>query len=58
MITRRRFLTEFKAKFALEAIKGHWMVADLAAKYELRPTQIAALNGPRSIAGSSAQSRS
>jgi transposase len=33
---------EFKAKVALEAIQGHQTVAELAAKYELHPTQIAA----------------
>jgi transposase len=36
MRTRRRFSAEFKAKVALEAIKGHETVA------ELHPTQIAA----------------
>jgi transposase len=38
----RRFLAEFKAKVALEAIKGHQTVAELATKHELHPTQIAA----------------
>ena len=33
---------EFKAKVALEAIKGHETVAELATKHELHPTQIAA----------------
>ena len=42
MRTRRRFSAEFKAKIALEAIKGHATVAELATKYELHPTQIAA----------------
>ena len=42
MRTRRRFLAEFKAKVALEAIKGHETVAELATKHELHPTQIAA----------------
>ena len=42
MRTRRRFSAEFKAKVALEAIKGHETVADLASKHELHPTQIAA----------------
>jgi transposase len=42
MRTRRRFSAEFKAKVALEAIKGHQTVAELATKYELHPTQIAA----------------
>ena len=42
MRTRRRFSAEFKAKVALEAIKGHETVAELASKHELHPTQIAA----------------
>ena len=42
MKTRRRFAAEFKAKVALEAIKGHQTVAELATKHELHPTQIAA----------------
>src|ERR1700691_3900368 len=42
MRTRRRFSADFKAKVALEAIKGHETVAELATKHELHPTQIAA----------------
>jgi transposase len=42
MRTRRRFSAEFKAKVALEAIQGHLTVAELATKYEVHPTQIAA----------------
>jgi len=42
MRTRRRFSAEFKAKVALEAIRGHQTVAKLATKHELHPTQIAA----------------
>ncbi len=42
MRTRRRFSAEFKAKVALEAIKGHETVAEFATKHELHPTQIAA----------------
>ena len=42
MRTRRRFSAEFKAKVALEAIKGHETVAELATRHELHPTQIAA----------------
>src|SRR5437870_4128925 len=42
MRTRRRFSAEFKAKVALEAIKGHETVAELATKHELHPSQIAA----------------
>ena len=42
MRTRRRFSAEFKAKVALEAIKGDDTVAELATRRELHPTQIAA----------------
>ena len=42
MRTRRRFSSEFKAKVALEAIKGHETVAELATRHGLHPTQITA----------------
>ena len=42
MRTRRRFSAEFKAKVALEAIRGHETVAELAIKHGLHPSQIAA----------------
>lgn len=42
MRTRRRFSAEFTAKVALEAIKGHETVAELATRHGLHPTQIAA----------------
>ena len=42
MRTRRRFLAEFKAKVALEAIKGQETVAELATRHGLHPTEIAA----------------
>jgi putative transposase len=42
MRTRRRFTAEFKAKVALEAIKGHQTVAELAIRHELHPTQFTA----------------
>jgi transposase len=42
MRTRRRFSAEFKAKVALEAIKGHKTVAELATRHGLHATQIAA----------------
>jgi transposase len=42
MRTRRRFSSDFKAKVALEAIRGHATVAELATRHELHPTQIAA----------------
>ena len=38
--TRRRFTAEFKAKVALEAIRGQRTVAELAARHELHPNLI------------------
>jgi transposase len=40
MKTRRRFTAEFKAKVALEAIRGDRTVAELAARYEIHPNLI------------------
>ena len=37
---RRTFNAAFKAKVALEAIKGHRTISELAAKYQLHATQI------------------
>ena len=37
---RRRFSGTFKAKVALEAVKGDKSLAELAAKYEVHPNQI------------------
>lgn len=42
MRTRRRLTAEFKAKVALEAIKGHQTVAELATRHALHPTRITA----------------
>ena len=38
---RRRHTDEFKAKVALEAIKGVWTVGQLGAAYGVHPTVIA-----------------
>lgn len=37
---RRRFDADFKAKVALDAIKGDMTIAELAIKYSIGPTQI------------------
>ena len=44
---RRKYSPAFKAKVALEAVKGEETVAQLAARYEVHPSQIQA--GTRSI---------
>ena len=41
MKRRRKFTTEFKAKVALEAIKGQQPIHELAKEYEVHPNQIA-----------------
>ena len=38
--TRRKFSASFKAKVAIEAIKEQTSLQELAAKFELHPTQI------------------
>ena len=40
-VTRKRYAAEFKAKVALEAIKGELTLAELAAKHGVHPTMIA-----------------
>ena len=40
MKTRRRFTSEFKAKVALEAIRGERTISELATKHQLLPNQI------------------
>lgn len=37
---RRRFSAQFKAKVAIEAIKGQRTIAELAGQYEVHPNQI------------------
>lgn len=38
--TRRRFTAEFKAKVALQAVKGLKTLSELASEYEVHPNQI------------------
>lgn len=38
--TRQKHSNEFKAKVALEAVKGVQSLSELAARYKLHPTQI------------------
>lgn len=37
---RRQFNTDFKSKVAIAAIKGQQTTAEMAAKYDIHPTQI------------------
>ena len=41
MTKRRQFSAQFKAKVALEAMRGELTMADLANKYEVHPNMIA-----------------
>jgi transposase len=43
MKTRRRFSAEFKAKVALEVIRGERTISKLATKHQLHPNQITQL---------------
>lgn len=40
MKTRRRFSADFKAKVALEAIRGEQTLNELAVRYEVHPNMI------------------
>ncbi len=37
---RKRFGGEFKAKVALDAIKGYYTVSEIASRYEVHPNQV------------------
>lgn len=41
-VTRRRYTADFKAKVALEAIRGELTLAELATKHGIHQTMIAA----------------
>ena len=40
MSTRRRFNTEFKAKVALEALRGDKTIQEIAARHKVHPNQV------------------
>lgn len=39
-MSKKTFSSEFKAKVALEALKGHKTTNELASEFEVHPTQI------------------
>ena len=39
-MTKKTFSSEFKAKVAIEALKGHKTTNELASEFEVHPTQI------------------
>lgn len=40
MTTRRRFTSEFKARVALEALRGDKTVQEIAAEHKVHPNQV------------------
>jgi len=42
MIKRRRFTADFKAKVALEALRGDKTIQSIAARYKVHPNQVSA----------------
>ena len=41
-VKRRRFSADFKAEVALEALKGHRTINEIAAEHKVHPNQVAA----------------
>lgn len=39
-MTRRRFTSEFKARVALEALRGDKTIQEIAARHEVHPHQV------------------
>jgi len=39
-MTRKRFTDKFKAKVAIEALKGHQTVNQIAAEFDVHPSQV------------------
>ena len=39
-MAKKTFTSDFKSKVAIEALKGHKTIAELASEFEVHPTQI------------------
>ncbi len=48
MTKRRRFTADFKAKVALEALRGDKTIQEIAARYKVHPNQVSAWKRPGS----------
>ena len=44
MVTRRRFTADFKARVALEALRGDKTIQEIATKHKVHPNQVSTLN--------------
>ncbi len=42
MLKRRRFTADFKARVALEALRGDRAIQEIAAKHQVHPNQVSA----------------
>ena len=40
MVTRRRFTVDFKARVALEALRGDKTIQEIATKHKVHPNQV------------------
>ncbi len=40
MVTRRRFTADFKARVALDALRGDKTIQEIAAKHKVHPNQV------------------
>jgi hypothetical protein len=56
MTTRRRFTADFKARVALEALRGDRTVQEIAAKHKVHPNQSLPGPDPGSALGSARRS--
>ena len=46
MTKRRRFTADFKARVALEALRGDRTVQEIAAKHKVHPNQVSTVEAP------------